>query len=250
MFARKKTREDIDPQELAAEYREPNLLPPARRRNWLIVFGFIGVLGITGLILIALYRQVPKKSAPVAKRTTPATRTVFTSILSPVDSATARFIVEEASREIGADSANTQMTVSGTAVYKRCTSLRDFQNLLFQALTSAEPENLKRQSLLLSHVAGVITSDVLPTTLFVVGRVAEEEFEPQEKRLIGFSQALGARHESLGRVAIVAFIPPASADSTPNLSTRARFLQTLKRGKYELSERPLAPLRQENASMQ
>ena len=250
MFARKKTTENFDSQELAAEYSQPNLLPPARRRNWLLVSGCRGVLGITGLILIALYRQTPKKSAPVAKRTTPATRTVFTSILSPVDSATARFIVAEASREIGADSAVTQMAISGTAVYKRCTSLSDFQNLLFQALTSAEPENLKRQSLLLSHVAGVITSDVLPTTLFLIGRVAEEEFAPQEKRLIGFSQALGARHASLGRVSIVAYIPAAAADSTPNLSARARFLQTLKRGKYELSERPLTPAIQGNSSPQ
>jgi hypothetical protein len=232
--------QDLDQTELEAEYQDTSdMMPPPKRRNWLIVYGLIGVLGITGLILIALYRQAPKRSAPVAKRTVPATRTVFTSVLAPVDSATARHIVEDATRDIGADSSMTEMFVSGTAVYKRCTSLKDFQNLFLQALVGAEPENLKRQSLLLSHVAGVITSNILPTKLFIVGRIAEEEFEPQEKRLIGFSKALGARNESLGRVDIVTYIPPSNVASG-QASSRAKFLTTLKLGKYTVVEHPLS----------
>ncbi len=231
--------QDLDQAELNTEYEEPDMMPPPKRRNWLIVYGLIGVLGITGLTLIALYRQAPKRSAPVAKRTIPATRTVFTSVLSPVDSVTARHIVDDATREIGADSAMTEMFVSGTAVYKRCTSLKDFQNLFLQALVSAEPENLKRQALLLSHVAGVITSNILPTKLFIIGRIAEEDFVPQEKRLIGFSKALGARSESLARVDIVTYIPNSKAASGQT-TVREKFLTTLKLGKYGVVEHPFS----------
>ena len=231
--------QDLDQAELNTEYEEPDMMPPPKRRNWLIVYGLIGVLGIMGLTLIALYRQAPKRSAPVAKRTIPATRTVFTSVLSPVDSVTARHIVDDATREIGADSAMTEMFVSGTAVYKRCTSLKDFQNLFLQALVSAEPENLKRQALLLSHVAGVITSNILPTKLFIIGRIAEEDFVPQEKRLIGFSKALGARSESLARVDIVTYIPNSKAASGQT-TVREKFLTTLKLGKYGVVEHPFS----------
>ena len=114
-----------------------------------------------------------------------------------------------------------------------------FQNLFLQALVSAEPENLKRQSLLLSHVAGVITSNILPTKLFIIGRVAEEDFEPQEKRLIGFSKALGARNESLGRVDIVTYIPRSNAPSGQT-SVREKFLTTLKLGRYGVVEHPFS----------
>ncbi len=229
--------QNLDQAELETEYQAPDMMPPPKPRNWLIVYGLIGLLGITGLILIALYRQVPKKSAPVAKRTVPATRLVFTSILAPVDTLTARRIVEDVSREIGADSSMTEMLVSGTAIYKRCTSLKDFQNLFLQALVSAEPENLKRQSLLLSHVAGVITSNILPTKLFIIGRIAEDEFTPQEKRLIGFAKALGARNESLARVDIIAYLPPAKA-APEQPSAREKFLTTLRYGKYSVTEHP------------
>jgi hypothetical protein len=235
--------QDLDQTELHTEYQEPDMMPPPKRRNWLIVYGLIGLLGITGLILIALYRQAPKKSAPVTKRTVPATRTVFTSILAPVDSATARHIVEDVSREIGADSSLTDMMISGTAVYKHCTSLKDFQNLFLQALVSAEQDNLKRQSLLLSHVAGVITSNILPTKLFIVGRIGEDDFAPQEKRLIGFAKALGARSESVGRVEIIAYLPQtsiASGSAFGAASAREKFLATIRLGKYSVVERPLS----------
>lgn len=235
--------QNLNQDDLAAEYREPDMMPPPKRKNWLIVYGLIGILGITGLTLIILYRQVPKKSAPVAKRTVPATRTVFTSVLAPVDSVTAFRIVDDVSRSIGADSAVTNMIVSGTAVYKRCTSFKDFQNLFLQALLSAEPENLKRQSLLLSHVAGVIQSDILPTQLFIIGRIAEDEFTPQEKRLIGFAKVLGARNESVARVSLTTYIPPANTNAALALnggvSSRDKFLTTLKYGKYTVIEHPL-----------
>jgi hypothetical protein len=224
---------DMNTEEFLNEPPEPDMMPPTRKRNWLIVYACIGMIGITGLILIAIYRQIPQKSAPVAKRKFPATRTVFTSVLAPVDSATAKRIVQDVSATIGKDSDATQMTISGTAVYKRCTSFKDFQTLFFDALVKAEPENLKRQSMLLSHVSGVITSDALPTDLYVVGRIAEDDFEPQEKRLLSFAQVMGRRNESLAPVRITTYFPEGGR-------ARARLMETLRRGKYTLTEHPLA----------
>jgi hypothetical protein len=225
--------QDMNTEEFLNETPEPDMMPPTRKRNWLIVYACIGMIGITGLILIALYRQKPQKSAPVAKRKFPATRTVFTSVLAPVDSVTARRIVQDVSATIGKDSDATQMTISGTAVYKRCTSFKDFQTLFYDALVKAEPENLKRQSMLLSHVSGVITSDALPTDLYVVGRIAEDDFEPQEKRLLSFAQVMGRRNESLAPVHITTYFPQGG-------TARARVMETLRRGKYTLTEHPLA----------
>jgi hypothetical protein len=222
----------MNTEEFLRQEAEPDEMPKSEKRNWLIVYAFFAILGITGLILIALYRQVPKKSAPVAKRKVPATRTVFTSILSPVDSVTARNIVRDVALTIGKDSDLTQMTISGTAVYKRCTSLKDFENLFFEALVKAEPENLKRQSMLLSHVSGVITSDALPTDLYVVGKIAEDNFMPEEKRLLSFAQVMGRRNESMSPVSMTFYVPEGGA-------TRAQFMNTLKRGKYKFIEHPL-----------
>jgi hypothetical protein len=227
---------NLNKDDLAMEDHDPSMMPSSNKKNWLYVYAIIGLIGIAGLILIAIYRERPKKSAPVEKRKVPATRTVFTSVIAPVDAATARHIVEDVTKTIGADSGVTQMTISGTAVYKRCTSLKDFQNLFYDALTQAQPENLKRQAMLLSHVSGVITSDNLPTNLFIVGRIAEENFAPEEKRLTGFAQVIGMRNESLAPVTITAYIPAANGIG----ATRSAFLNTLKRGKYAVIEHPMA----------
>jgi hypothetical protein len=188
---------------------EVHELPTARKNTWLYVYGALGLIVIICFIFIGLYRQWPKQSAPVTKRKIPATKNVFTMVLSPVKAATADSIVRVISADIGADSSVTQMIIGGTAVHKRCTSLDDFNRLSLRALKEAQPEELKRQAVLLSYVAGVITADTLPTKLYIVGSVDEADYDQVEKRVAGAASAIGGWNRAFGNIRIITYIPPA-----------------------------------------
>lgn len=180
---------------------------------------------------------MPQKSAPVKKRTIPAIQNVFTMVISPLDSNATRHITEKISTTIGADSAKTQMIIGGTAIHKRCISLADFSNLTTRALLTAQPENLQRQALLLSHVAGVISVDTLPTTLYIIGKIDESNFEPVEKRVTGAINVMATWNAAFHNIKIVTYIPPASTPKGD--SVRAAFIKTFRRFGHIVTEEQL-----------
>lgn len=222
---------------LTTDTDDGDVLPPANKKNWLKVYAFLACIAALCLMFIILYRQMPKKSAPVTKRTIPATRNIFAMVLSPVNADTANAITKQIASEVGADSNVTQMIIGGTAVHKRCMSLADFSNLTNRALAEAQPEVLKRQALLLSHVAGVVTADTLPTTLYIIGKVDEGDFEPIEKRIEGATRVMGSWNAAFKNIRVVTYIQPAS--SPHGDSIRSAFIGMFRKAGHVVTERPM-----------
>jgi hypothetical protein len=177
------------------------------KRGWLYILMFLAMLPITVGILTAVYRQMPKKSAIVKKRKIPATNAVFVSVMSTVDSTHAQRIIGTIAQEIGADSTYTKMTVGSTAIFKQCTSLDDYKNVLREGLLYSKDNDLKKQAVLMSHVAGVITTDTLPTKLYLVGKLDAHEYEKVQRRMEMMAGVLRSRSDLLGRVGVIAYIP-------------------------------------------
>lgn len=225
-----------DVEQIFGEQDEPHSLPLSHKFNWLAVYGALGIIVSICLVFIVLYRQIPQKSAPVKKRTIPATRNVFTMVISPVDSSSAYSITQTIAATIGTDSATTQMIIGGTAVHKRCISLADFSNLTNRALRTAQPENLQRQALLLSHVAGVISVDTLPTTLYIIGKIDESHYEPVEKRITGAIKVMATWNAAFHNISVITYIPPASTPKGDSI--RSAFIGAFRRFGHQVTEKP------------
>lgn len=223
----------------AEEQDEPDALPRSHTFNWLAVYGALGIIVSVCLVFIVLYRQMPQKSAPVKKRTIPAIQNIFTMVISPLDSNSAIYATKKIATTIGADSAKTQMIIGGTAVHKRCISLADFSALTTRALLTAQPENLQRQALLLSHVAGVIAVDTLPTTLYIVGKIDESSFEPVEKRVTGAIKVMATWNAAFHNIRVVTYIPPALTPRGD--SVRSAFIGAFRRFGHTVSEETFPP---------
>jgi hypothetical protein len=173
----------------------------------------------------------------VKKRVIPATQNVFAMVMSPVDARTANAISSQIDTAIGKDSARTQMIIGGTAVHKRCMSLDDFSRLSRRALVEAQPENLKRQAILLSYVAGVITADTLPTKLYLIGRIDESDYTEVEKRVAGAASAIGGWNRAFGNIAIITYIPkPQTARGD---SIKREFIAALRKQAPSVEEREM-----------
>jgi hypothetical protein len=212
-------------------------LPTSRKNNWLYVYGALGLVALTCMIFIGIYRTWPKKSAPVTKRKIPATKNVFAMVMSPLPKASADRISGHIDDEIGADSAVTQMIIGGTAVHKRCMSLDDFSRLTRRALVEAQPEELKRQAVLLSYVAGVITADTLPTKLYIIGKIDESNYKDVEKRIAGAAGAIGGWNRAFGNINIITYIPQPT--SPRGDSVKQAFLAALRQQAPNVEERDI-----------
>jgi hypothetical protein len=212
-------------------------LPTARKNTWLYVYGALGLIALTCMIFIGIYRTWPKKSAPVTKRKIPATKNVFAMVMSPVAKPSAEAISQHIDREIGSDSAVTQMIIGGTAVHKRCMSLDDFSRLTRRALAEAQPEELKRQAVLLSYVAGVITADTLPTKLYIIGKIDESDFKEVEKRVAGAASAIGGWNRAFGNIKIITYIPQPT--SPRGDSVKRAFIAALRQQAPSVEERAM-----------
>ncbi len=194
--------DDADTQ--VADGRSSNI-----KRGWIYILAFLAMLPLTVGVLTMVYRQMPKRSAIVKKRKIPATNAVFVTVMSPIDSTRASNIIQTITQEIGADSAYTKMTVGSTAIYKQCTSVDDYRNVLKEGLLYSKDNDLKKQAVLMSHVAGVITTDTLPTKLYIVGKLDANEYEKVQRRLEMMAGVLRSRSDLLGKVSVVTYIPHA-----------------------------------------
>ena len=152
---------------------EPSMLPPSRKGGWKIVYIGFAMLGILGVVLSVKYRQMPKRTAIVQKRTSPATRSIFTAVLSPMSNADAREILAAITADAAVDSSQTDMVIGSTSYGKKCTSLQEYRELVGESMSTASHLPVGKQSLLFSQVLGVLMDDHTPATLYVVGDLTD-----------------------------------------------------------------------------
>lgn len=212
-------------------------LPAPKKNGWMYVFVSFGTLAIIVFVLTAIYRDTPRRTGLVTKRSSPVEYGVYTAILSTVDSATARAFVEHLAQRIGKDSAVTKMVVVGTHMVKQCTSFDDYRQLVYESLVEARPKNLRTQSLLMSQIANVTVKDQAPSTLYLVGALDDSNYTAIESNFEATIAALQLRNQTIGPLRINSWLTaPASQDSS---EARALFLNSFRRRGFDVSERPV-----------
>lgn len=176
--------------------------------GWKAIYIFLFVLGLSGGVLGLVYRQLPKKSEVLAKRKIPKIRAVYAIVLSPVSANRADSISKAIKKEIGADSIRIKMVIGGTAVYKHCTSADEFRRLIDTASKRSVEADIEIQNLLHSKVVDIITSDKLPTRLYILGSAPNIEINSLQKRMSHIAEYLDIRNRSLGSITIVNCLEP------------------------------------------
>lgn len=190
---------------------EPSMLPPSRKSNWKIIYAAFAILGIVGVVLALKYRQVPKRTEIVKKRAMPAVRAVFTAVLSPMPPNEIDGIMADIAADVMIDSANTDMVVGSTSYGKKCSSLREYRELVVESMQSTSHLPVGKQSLLFSQVLGVLMDDHTPATLYVMGDLRDGDFNDIRKRTSQSAGALEIRQKSIAPVRVVFYLRPKDA---------------------------------------
>lgn len=190
----------------------PSELPPPRKRGWLYVFLAFGILGVTGLVLSQLYRNMPKRTQVVEKRRGPADRSFYACILSRVDNITADSITATILREIGSDTTRVDMVIGSTMYGKRCTSVSEFGRLIRESMRGSSDLPLGKQTLLLSQVLGVLTKEESPARLYIIGTLNNDGFEFIGKRTSQSAAAVELHSRTMAPANVVFYLQPATAD--------------------------------------
>jgi hypothetical protein len=181
---------------------------PKPKWGWKAIYIFLFVLGLSGGILGLIYRQLPKKSEVLAKRKIPKIRAVYAIVLSPISTNRADSISKAIKKEIGADSIRIKMVIGGTAVYKHCTSADEFRRLIDTASKRSVEADIEIQNLLHSKVVDIITSDKLPTRLYILGSAPNIDTNILKKRMTHIAEYLDIRNRRLGSITIVNCLEP------------------------------------------
>lgn len=189
-------------------------VPAPKKNNWKMYYGFVGFLAVTGLILVVLYAERPKRYEVMPKRKSPPVRSVYALVMSPLDTLTARATVDSVRAAVcGPDSSNINMIVASTKIYKRFVSSAEFLRVLNDAVLNAQNVPLDKQSVLLSQLCGILIKDTLATKMILIGRLASDDFEPVRRQLNTSSRIIVQRNTIFGPVEIESFLDASSSNS-------------------------------------
>ena len=184
---------------------QDSALPPSKKNGWLYIFIFLGAIAIIALVLTAIYRETPRRTAIAKRNKIQLTQGVYALILSPVDSTAARTYTDNISQRIGRDSLSTKMVIGSTHVARQFVTLSDFRTALFEACLKARPANIRTQGVLLANIANFAVSDQLPSTMYFVGDIGTDNFAEVEQRLGDAINALQIRNQTIGPLSIVSY---------------------------------------------
>lgn len=200
------------------------------------MFVSFAVVALAVFVLTAIYRDTPRRTGIVDKHPMPPVQGVYTAVLSPVDSATAKKFVQFLTQKIGKDSVRTKMVISGTAMFKRCTSLSDYTQIIYDNLLQARPRNLETQAQLLSQIARTSVSDRLFSTLYLVGSLGDGSYETVENNIGTAIAELQLRNQTIGPLQINSWLkaPP----NTETVLIHRQFLDDLRKRKFTVTEQP------------
>lgn len=198
----------------AGDDKELGVLP-VTKNNWRYIFFLLGGIASVALILIILFAERPKRFEPMKKRIQPAVRSIYTVIVSPLDSASAHYAVQSMQKELGnADSSNTNMTIAGTAIFKPFQSLAEFSRILDSALKVARPIGIKDQALLMTQINGVLMKDTLPAAIHLYGTLNAQDCNSVAERLNAAAGNAVHRNAVFGPLEIVSHLRPRDAAVT------------------------------------
>ncbi len=184
-----------------------SMLPPTTKNGWLIIYGAVALLAITGVVLGALYRDSTKPGEVISRdRQKYANRVVYTVVFSSVSPARADSIIEQITRDIGTDTTKTDMIIGSPTTDPWCASLSEYRRNLKKAMTTKKVMPIGKQSIIVSMVGGLLTKNELPATLYLVGDMSKDDITTIVPRTSRTAAALELRSRIMGPVNVVSFM--------------------------------------------
>lgn len=181
-----------------------SMLPPTTKNGWLIIYGAVALLAITGVVLGALYRDTTKPGEVISRdRQKHAKRVVYTVVFGSVSPVRADSIIARIVRDIGTDTTKTDMIIGSPTTDPWCASLSEYRRNLKKAMTTPKIIPLGKQSVIVSMVGGLLTKNELPATLYLVGDMSQDDISMIIPRTTRTAAALELRSRIMGPVNVV-----------------------------------------------
>lgn len=184
-----------------------SMLPPTTKNGWLIIYGVVAVLAITGVILGALYRDTTKPGEVISRdRQKHAKQVVYTVVFSSIESQRADSIIERITRDIGADSTKTDMIIGSPTTDPWCASIGEYRRNLKKAMMTGKVIPIGKQSVIVSMIGGLLIKNGLPATIYLVGNMSEDDISTIVPRTSRTVAALELRSRIMGPVQVVSLM--------------------------------------------
>ncbi len=184
-----------------------SMLPPTTKNGWLIIYGVVAVLAITGVILGALYRDTTKPGEVISRdRQKHAKQVVYTVVFSRIEPQQADSIINRITRDIGSDTTKTDMIIGSPTTDPWCASIGEYRRNLKKAMMTAKVIPIGKQSVIVSMIGGLLIKNELPATIYLVGNMSEDDISTIVPRTSRTVAALELRSRIMGPVRVVSLM--------------------------------------------
>ncbi|HBB25700.1 MAG TPA: hypothetical protein DCZ59_05490, partial [Bacteroidetes bacterium] len=184
-----------------------SMLPPTTKNGWLIIYGVVALLAITGVILGALYRDTTKPGEVISRdRQKHAKQVVYTVVFSSIEPQRADSIIERITRDIGPDSTKTDMIIGSPTTDPWCASIGEYRRNLKKAMMTGKVIPIGKQSVIVSMIGGLLIKNELPATIYLVGNMSEDDISTIIPRTSRTVAALELRSRIMGPVNVVSLM--------------------------------------------
>lgn len=181
-------------------------------RGSLIVLGVFAGLAVVAVVLMLLYRQMPKATEVLdKKKRAEATHVAFAVVFSNVEAQQRERVIREIVEDIGADSAKTDLVIGSTIADPWCSNIAEYKRQLRRAMTESSQISIGKQTLLFSMITGLIVKDDLPARVYLIGDINSEEVSPKtlsavKNRTIQTVSALAWRNKARAPVTVISYV--------------------------------------------
>ncbi len=190
-----------------------SFLPPVSRRGWVWVLSAFLLIAIIGVTMSLIFRDhsTPEERTALYRRRN-ADRVCYTIVFSKVEAPYRKQIIDEIIADIGADSSSTDLVIGSSATDPGSKSLADYRAALHVAMTETGDVIIGKQSQITSMVAGLLTKNELPATIYFVGDLSSPLTDGVTARTINSAEAFAMRSEIMAPVSVVSYMQGAGLE--------------------------------------
>lgn len=144
-------------------------------KGYLVILGVFASLAIIAVILMALYREMPKPTEALDRQKRANAKYVsFVIVFGNVDQALRQRAIHEIIEDVGADTATTDFVVGSTVADPWVASIHEYRHQLHKAMTESSSIPIGKQSMIMAMVAGLVAKNDLPARIYVIGNLNDE----------------------------------------------------------------------------
>lgn len=205
--------------------------------GYLVVLSVFASLAVLAIVLMALYRKMPKPTETLDRQKRANAQYVsFAIVFSNVHDSIQRRAIADIIADIGPDSAVTDFVVGSTVADPWVASIHEYKYQLRRAMTTTKPIPIGKQSMIMSMVAGLIAKNDLPARVYVIGNLNGEDRTDNEinavmGRTMQTMATLAWRNSSRAPVSVYNYM------DTTTSALNAQYVRIMKSQRYPYSDR-------------